>query len=55
MDVYDAAALSAVVELSAQSTVRRARTVDFPDFTRGRWRTGPRLQIDARLMAAGRG
>jgi predicted dehydrogenase len=51
MDVYDAAALSAVVELSAQSTARRARTVDFPDFTKGRWRTRPRLQIDGRLMA----
>jgi hypothetical protein len=24
--------------------------VDFPDFTRGRWRTNLKLQIDARLM-----
>lgn len=39
MNVYDAAALSAVVELSVQSNASRARTVDFPDFTRGRWRT----------------
>lgn len=45
MNVYDAAALSAVVELSAQSNARRARTVDFPDFTRGRWRTNPPLGI----------
>lgn len=45
MNVYDAAALSAVVELSAQSNARRARPVDFPDFTRGRWRTNPPLGI----------
>jgi hypothetical protein len=51
MNVYDAAALSTVVDLSMQSTSRRSRAVEFPDFTRGRWRTNPRLQVDARLMA----
>jgi hypothetical protein len=45
MNVYDAAALSAVVELSIQSNAKRARTLDFPDFTRGRWRTNPKLDI----------
>ncbi|MEZ5290743.1 MAG: Gfo/Idh/MocA family oxidoreductase [Vicinamibacterales bacterium] len=40
MNVYDAAALSAVVELSVRSCGARARAVDVPDFTRGRWRTG---------------
>jgi predicted dehydrogenase len=45
MNVYDAAALSAVVELSVNSNARRARTVDFPDFTRGGWRTNPPLGI----------
>jgi predicted dehydrogenase len=45
MNVYDAAALSAVVELSVQSNATRARAVDFPDFTRGRWRTNPKLDI----------
>jgi len=45
MNVYDAAALSAVVELSVQSNASRARTVDFPDFTRGRWRTFAPLGI----------
>jgi hypothetical protein len=45
MNVYDAAALSAVVELTVRSNARRARSVDFPDFTRGRWRTNPRLEI----------
>ena len=37
MDVYDAAALSAVTELSERSIANRSRTVDFPDFTRGAW------------------
>jgi hypothetical protein len=45
MNVYDAAALSAVVELSVKSTATRSRPVDFPDFTRGRWRTLPKLGI----------
>jgi len=47
MNVYDAASLSAVVGLSVDSTAKRSRTVDFPDFTRGRWRTNPRLVISA--------
>jgi len=38
MDVYDAAALSAVTELSERSIANRSRTMDFPDFTRGKWR-----------------
>ncbi len=45
MNVYDAAALSAVVELSVQSTARKSRAVEFPDFTRGKWRTLPKLDI----------
>ena len=45
MNVYDAASLSAVVELSVTSNTGRARTMDFPDFTRGRWRTNPKLGI----------
>ncbi|MCH8807955.1 MAG: Gfo/Idh/MocA family oxidoreductase [Planctomycetes bacterium] len=45
MDVYDAAALSAVSELSERSVANRGRTQDFPDFTRGRWQTRPALGI----------
>lgn len=45
MDVYDAAALSAVVEASARSVSRRGQPVRLPDFTRGRWRTTPPLGI----------
>jgi len=45
MTVYDAAALSAVVELSGMSVARRGRPADVPDFTKGRWRTTPPLPI----------
>ncbi len=39
MNVYDAAALSAVSELSEISVAADSAPVDFPDFTRGRWRS----------------
>ena len=45
MNVYDAAALSAVSELSEQSVADGSRPKAFPDFTRGRWKTYPPLDI----------
>jgi hypothetical protein len=45
MNVYDAAALSAVVHLSVQSVAKKAAAMDFPDFSRGRWKTTPPLPI----------
>jgi hypothetical protein len=39
MDVYDAAAWSCITELSERSVGDRSRPMDFPDFTRGRWKT----------------
>ena len=45
MNVYDAAALSAVVQLSERSNAHRSSAVDFPDFTRGRWRSTQPLGI----------
>jgi hypothetical protein len=45
MDVYDAAALSSVVELSCQSVAKNGRPIECPDFTRGRWRNRPPLPI----------
>jgi hypothetical protein len=45
MNVYDAAALSAVVHLSVQSVAKKSTAVDFPDFTRGRWQQTPALAI----------
>jgi hypothetical protein len=45
MNVYDAAALSAVSELSELSVADGSRPKPFPDFTRGQWQTYPPLAI----------
>jgi hypothetical protein len=44
-DVYDAAALSSLVELTERSVANRGRPVNVPDFTRGRWRSTPPLGV----------
>jgi hypothetical protein len=44
-DVYDAAAWSAMVELTGKSAGSRSKAVDIPDFTRGKWRSRPPLGI----------
>ncbi|MEI5639944.1 MULTISPECIES: Gfo/Idh/MocA family oxidoreductase [unclassified Pseudoalteromonas] len=44
-DVYDAAAWSAVFPLSMDSVADRSNSKDFPDFTRGTWRTATPLGI----------
>jgi hypothetical protein len=38
IDVYDAAAWSAVGPLSVSSVSRGSMPIEFPDFTRGKWR-----------------
>lgn len=45
IDVYDSVAWSAVSELSERSVAAGARPMPFPDFTRGRWRQYPPLEI----------
>jgi len=45
MNVYDAAAWSAVSALSEKSVARNSEPVKFPDFTRGAWKTTPPLGI----------
>ena len=45
MTVYDAAALSAVVDLSVRSVAKSGQPVAVPDFTRGRWKSTPPLPI----------
>ena len=45
MNVYDAAAISAVGPLSEWSVANGSRPTEFPDFTRGRWKTWPKLEI----------
>lgn len=38
IDVYDAVAWSAIAELSQQSIINDNAALDFPDFTRGKWK-----------------
>ncbi len=45
IDVYDAAAWSCITELSEKSVAQRSSPMDFPDFTRGRWKTIPPIGI----------
>lgn len=45
MDVYDAATWSCITELSEKSVATKSSPIDFPDFTRGRWKTNPPLGI----------
>ena len=45
MNVYDAAAISAVGPLSEWSVANGSRPAAFPDFTRGRWKTWPKLEL----------
>lgn len=44
-DVYDAAAWSCILPLSAQSLAKRSNSVDIPDFTRGNWKTNKPVDI----------
>ena len=45
MDVFDAAAWSAVCALSEQSIADGCQPVEFPDFTRGKWKTREPLGV----------
>ena len=38
MDVYDAAMMSAVTDLSEKSIKKGGKPMEFPDFTRGMWK-----------------
>jgi hypothetical protein len=44
-NVYDGAAWSSLFPLSHTSVINRSKTVDFPDFTRGAWKTAGPLEI----------
>jgi hypothetical protein len=46
-DVYDAASWSVISPLSEKSVAHRGRSVDVPDFTRGKWKTMAPLGIVA--------
>lgn len=51
MDVYDAAAWSAVAPLSEKSVTNRSATIDIPDFTRGAWKTN--TPVDVQVLKGG--
>ena len=44
-DVYDAARVFAVTAVSEKSVANRSQAVEFPDFTRGTWKSTPPLTI----------
>lgn len=44
-DVYDAVAWSSIGPLSERSVAGRAAVTDVPDFTRGRWRERPQIEV----------
>jgi hypothetical protein len=44
-DVYDAATWSVISALTEKSVANKSASVDFPDFTRGKWMTNPPIQI----------
>ncbi len=45
LDVYDAATWSSIAVLSEKSVADRSRPVDFPDFTKGKWKTTPLIKL----------
>jgi hypothetical protein len=45
MNVYDAAALSAVTPLSEWSVANGGAPIEFPDFTRGKWQSYPAWEL----------
>ena len=46
IDVYDTSTWSAIVPLTKQSVASRSAPVDFPDFTRGKWRTAKPVIVE---------
>ncbi|HKJ69992.1 MAG TPA: Gfo/Idh/MocA family oxidoreductase [bacterium] len=45
-DVYDSVTGSVTSPLSEQSVANRSRPVEYPDFTRGKWKTRPPISIE---------
>lgn len=42
-DVYDSVTSGAIVPLSCNSVASRSQAIDFPDFTKGKWKERPKL------------
>ena len=44
LDVYDSVTSSAIIPLTEMSVARNGEPIDFPDFTRGRWKGSAPLE-----------
>jgi hypothetical protein len=44
-DVYDSVTSSVISPLTEQSVANGSKPVDFPDFTRGKWKTRPPISF----------
>ncbi|MGE5419225.1 MAG: Gfo/Idh/MocA family protein [Chloroflexota bacterium] len=42
-DVYDSVTSSSIVPLSCESVANKSKAVDFPDFTKGKWKERPKI------------
>jgi len=51
LTVYDAASWSVVAPLSEQSVANGSQPVDFPDFTKGKWKSAPRFEMPSEVAA----
>ena len=45
-DVYDLATYSSIVELSERSILAKSEPIEFPDYTRGGWKTAKPFTVD---------
>jgi hypothetical protein len=43
--VYDSVTWSAIIPLSERSVAGGGRPIDFPDFTRGKWKNTPPIKL----------
>lgn len=44
-DVYDSVTSAAISAITEDSVANRSKAVDFPDFTKGKWKTRPRIKL----------
>ena len=44
-DVYDSVTSGAIVPLSCASVANKSQAIDFPDFTKGKWKTSPKITL----------
>jgi len=44
-DVYDSVTSSAISPITEASVAQRGKPVEFPDFTKGKWKTNPKITL----------